>query len=198
MGRYVTMFKGMPRAMRWGILAVVGIALYFLAIEPAVDQINAWGNEADLHQTTLESFNTQGGTQQKAIQALSLGQRHYGDVEFLGDEATRTVQFNSAVDSVLKSNNIPNAKNRWKNAPLGQGVLAAKMGTETRIERVTRDIEFDATPEAVAAVVAELERTPVVASVSRVTVRMNEGSEGRQVHAVVTAEAWISSKKGQG
>jgi len=198
MGKYLHAIKSLPRAMRWALVGLVAILLYFAAVEPALDRLNKVAYSAEQDEANLRAFTAQGGAQQKAVQTLELGMSHFGQVEFLGDEATRPFQFNSAVDKILKDNEVLNAKSQTKNQALGQGALTAKMGPEFRVMRHVRDIEFDATPEAVAAVVAALERSPVVATVSRVHVRKIEGREGgeRTVHATITAEAWISTKKG--
>jgi hypothetical protein len=191
-------WQAMPRAMRWAVYALIGFAAYFALIEPAIDKTNALANRADIHEATLRAFTAEGGAQQKHVQTLELGMRRFGEVEFLGDESTRPLQFNAAVDRILREHAVSNAKSVTKPASLGQGVLTAKMGSEYRVVRLVRDIEFDAPPEAVAAVVAELERTPVVATVSRVMVRRLEGKApgDRSVHATITAEAWMAAKKG--
>jgi hypothetical protein len=198
MGKLLTSINALPRAVRWAVYGLAAFALYFLVVEPAIDRTNALANRADMHEATLRTFTAEGGSQQKHLQTLELGMRHFGEVEFLGDESTRPMQFNEAVDRILREHAVSNPKSSTKPAALGTGVLTSKMGNEYRVVRIVRDIEFDATPEAVAAVVAELERTPVVATVSRVMVRRLEGREAgdRTVHATVTAEAWVAAKKG--
>ena len=135
---------------------------------------------------------------ERALETLKVGFRTFGDVDFPADQTTRAGAFNSAVDRILKEQKVI-AKSRTKNAPLGAGPLNAKVGPEQRIERMVRDIEFDATPEAVDAVLAALERSPVVATVSKVQIRNLDSKDksARQVHAAITAEAWfLSPKKG--
>lgn len=197
MGKYAAAFQALPRAMKWAIFGLGLVLVYFGVVDPMLVQINEASNKADQHETLVRSFTEQGGTQKKAMQTLQLGMRHYGDVEYLGDEAGRTLKFNSEVDRILRENQVSGAKSSTKNVSLGQGVLTTKLGNEYRVIRVVRDIDFDATPEAVATVIASLERNPVVATVSRVQVRTIEGKESeRLVHATLTAEAWISAKKG--
>ena len=197
MGKYAEAFNSLPRAMKWAIFGLGLVLVYFAAVEPMVERINGAANVADQHEATVLVFTAQGGTQRKALDTLKLGLRHHGEVEYLGDESSRTLQFNSAVDKILREHNVSAPKSSTKNVSLGQGVLASKLGSDTRVVRIVRDIDFDATPEEVAAVVAALERTPVVATISRGSIRTIDGRESeRMVHATITAEAWISAKKG--
>jgi hypothetical protein len=199
MGKYANAFNSLPRALKWAIFGLGLVLVYFGAVEPSVEAINTASNSADQNEATVRAFTAEGGTKKavQTVQTLELGIRRYGDVEFLGDESTRTLQFNSAIDKILSDAKVLGGKSSTKNVSLGQGVLTAKLGTDTRVMRVVRDIDFEATPEDVAAVVAALERTPVVATVSRVSIRTIEGKESeRLVHATITAEAWISAKKG--
>jgi hypothetical protein len=197
MSRYWEAISKLPRAAKWALAGLVVIGLYFVVVEPAVDQINVYSNKADTAESTLRKFAASTDPQKRALDSLTLGTRQYGDVEFPSDQ-NRTVAFNKAVDKVLSDHKV-SAKSRAKTAPLGAGPLNAKVGPDQRVERMVRDIEFDATPEVVAEVIAALERTTVVAAVSKVQVRQIEGKDksARMVHATVTAEAWsLTAKKG--
>jgi hypothetical protein len=198
MSRYWESIARLPRAAKWALCGLLVIALYFGVVDRTIDRINTLNGKADISEATLNKFAASGEPQKRALDTLKLGIRQFGDVDFPEDAAKRSVAFNKAVDRILADQRVI-AKSRTKNAPLGQGPLTAKIGSDQRVERIVRDIEFDSTPEAFAAVVAALERSPVVASVSRVQVRQIESKDKstRVVHATVTAEAWIlSSKKG--
>jgi hypothetical protein len=189
----------LPRAARWLLAAAGAFLAYFAVVEPALDLTNRLSTRADTYAATLANFAASDGPQKRALATLGLGTRQFGELEFLGEESTRPVAFNRAVDKVLETHRVSNTKSRTKKAPLGAGPLATKVGNDKRIERIVRDIEFDATPETIAAVVADLERSPVVATVSRVQVRQIEARDTgeRHVHAVITAEAWIVTPKGR-
>jgi hypothetical protein len=198
MSRYIEAISALPRAAKWALVALVAVALYFTVVERTIDLINAYSAGADLSATTLNKYAASSEPQKRALDTLKIGFRTFGDVDFPADQTTRAGAFNSAVDKILKEQKV-SAKSRTKNAPLGAGPLNAKVGPDQRIERMVRDIEFDATPEAVGAVVSALERSPVVAAVSKVQIRTIDSKEkgARQVHAAITVEAWfLSSKKG--
>jgi hypothetical protein len=198
MSRYVEAISRLPRAAKWVLGALLVVVAYFAVIERTMDLINTFSGKADVSEGTLKKYAASNEPQKRALESLKVGFRTFGDVDFPADQTTRSGAFNSAVDKILKEQKV-SAKSRTKNAPLGAGPLNAKVGPEQRIERMVRDIEFDATPEAVDAIVAALERSPVVATVSKVQIRTIETKDksARQVHATITAEAWfLSPKKG--
>jgi hypothetical protein len=197
MSRYWQSFSALPRAAKWALTGLVVVALYFLVIERMMDLINVINGKADISANTLSKFAASSEPQKHALETLKLGFRTFGDVDFPADQAARTGAFNSTVDRILKEQRVSNAKSRTKNAPLGQGPLANKLGSDQRVERVVRDIEFDATPEAITQVIADLERSPVVATVSKVQIRSvdTKDKSSRQLHAALTAEAWVLGLK---
>src|SRR5262245_20389445 len=147
MSRYWQSFSALPRAAKWALSGLLIVALYFLVIERTIDLINVINGKADISATTLNKFAASSEPQKHALETLKLGFRTFGDVDFPADQAARTGAFNSAVERILKEQKVSNAKSRTKNAPLGQGPLASKLGPDQKVERVVRDIEFDATPE---------------------------------------------------
>jgi hypothetical protein len=200
MSKYFEAFSKFPRAFKWAIGAAMLVALYFAAIEPAIDKINQWTGQANDSESKLAAFANSTGPQKQALDTFTLGARHFGDVEFPGDPASgRAAAFNRAINKVLDERKVVNAKSRSKTAPLGNGPLTSKLGNDVKVERVVRDIEFDATPETVADVISDIEQIPVVAAVSRVQVHSIDSKDksARLVHAVISAEAWqLAPRKG--
>jgi len=190
----------LPRAARWGLGAVVLFGAYFGVAEPVLDEINRVNGQADVKAAVLASYESADGAMGAAAQTTGLGLRRFGQVEFPGDPESRPVAFNQAVDQVLKKHGISGQTSTSRVAPLGSGPLTANVGAEFRIDRLMKDIQFQAEPEAVAAVIADLERTPEVATVSRVQVRQVESRDqgGRQVRATIGVEAWLLTRKARG
>jgi hypothetical protein len=62
-----------------------------------------------------------------------------------------------------------------------------------------RDIQFSAPPEVAGAVLADLERLPVLSTISRLQVRTADGKdkEARQVRVTMTVETWLQARKGK-
>ena len=90
-------------------------------------------------------------------------------------------------------------KGGFTTAPLGGGPLTAKIGSDFRVDRMMRDIQFSAPPEVASAVLADLERLPVMSTISRLQIRTADGKdkETRQVRVTMTVETWLQARKGK-
>jgi hypothetical protein len=71
-------------------------------------------------------------------------------------------------------------------------------GPNSRVGTRIRDIDFAATPEQVAGVLADLERSPLVAAVSVVDLAPADDRHSRTIQATITVEAWIEPDRGAG
>ena len=190
-------FQSLPRAARWGILAGGIFVSYFAIVEPMLDAINRANSAADDRATALTSLakGATGGTSE-----LALGIRKFGDISLPGDPDTRSVALNRRVSDVLKKHNIKDSTSTSRVMPLGQGPLKDVYGESERIDRLIREVVFDATPEDIAGVISDLESSPEVAAISRVQIRRgdNKDTAGRILKATVAAEAWEVVRKGRG
>ena len=190
-------FQSLPRAARWGILAGGAFVSYFVIVEPVLDVINRANSAADDRAGALSTL-AKGATE--GTSEVALGIRKFGDIALPGDPETRSVALNRRVSDVLKKHNIKESTSTQRTMPLGQGPLKDVYGDTDRIDRLIREVVFDATPEDIAGVIADLESAPEVAAISRVQIRRgdNKDTAGRILKATVAAEAWEVVKKGRG
>ncbi len=193
MSRVSDIYRGLPRAGRWGVWAGAGLLGYFAVVEPIMDKTNALNSRADARAQAIAEVRSGGGAG-----AADLGLRRFGHVEPPGDPRERNVAFNRRVLEILETHALKDHASTTRNAPLNAGpLLTALAPSHQKVERHIREVQFEATPETLAAVIADLERTPEVAAVSRVQIRKPEGG-GRIVRATIAAEAWSVQKKGNG
>lgn len=189
MTRLLDLYRSLPRAARWGVLALAGVLAYFVVVEPVVDRTNAWATRADARADAIALVRS-GPAEDDAV---TLGLKQFGAVLPPGDPRERGDAFRTKVLDVIEKHGVRNHTSTTRNAPLNRGpLLAALAPTNQRVDRLIREIKFEATPETLAAVIADLERTPEVAAVTRVQVR--KGENGRVVQATIDAEAWILTK----
>lgn len=190
MTRVVEMYRSLPRAGRWAALALAGLVAYFAAVEPAVDLTMSLSARADARADAIAEVRSG----PKGEDAVTLGLRRFGRVEGPGDPRERGVAFNRRVLEVLEKHGVRNHTSTMRTAPLGRGpLLTALEPAGQRVDRLIREVKFEGPPETVAAVVADLERSPEVASVPRVQVR--KAGTGRSVQATVDAEAWVLTQR---
>jgi hypothetical protein len=190
-------WKALPRAAKFGTIGVAGIAAYFLIGEPALDAWNRFSTRADQDQAVLEKFALAEADLKRAGETLRLGSKQYGKVEFPGDPEARPLAFNRAVDEILRKHNVRGQTSTTRTVGLGPGALTTKVGQDNRVDRLTRALEFQGEPEQIAAVLADLEKHPLVTAVSMVHVRSSDArQEGRNLTASLTVETWMLAKKG--
>ena len=188
-------FRTLPRAGRWGIGALVLLAGYFVVVEPLIDKINSINTRADDRVGALVALTHDPSG---SAADIALGVRKFGEVLLPGDEQTRSVAFNRRVSTILDKHKIKD-NSITRKMPLGQGPLKEVYGESTRIDRLVREVQFEATPEDIAAVISELESAPEVAAVSRIQIRRGDqvDTAGRILKVTLSAEAWIVSEKGR-
>ncbi|MBS0195717.1 MAG: hypothetical protein JSR77_03070 [Planctomycetes bacterium] len=189
----------LPRAVRWALVGGGLIVVYFVCVEPIVDRINSLNGAAGTRAAMLAAHAKNAAELQVKAEKVALGVRHFGEVQMPGDPEQRALEFNRAVDEVLKKNGVTEHTATTRTSPMGAGPLMATVGSEFRVDRLIKDIQFTADPPVVAAVIADLERSPVVAAVSRLQIRQADSRDKsvKQVRVTLDAEAWLLARKGK-
>ncbi len=184
-------YRSLPRAARWGVAAVGAVLGYFVVVEPVVDTTLSLNARADARAEAIREVRIEG-----ASESTALGLRMHGQVDLPGDARERAVAFDRRVLAVLESHAVKDHTSTTRTVPLTTGpLLAALAPTNQRVERRIREVQFEASPEALSGVLADLERTPEVAAVSRVQIRKGDDG-GRAIRATVAVETWVLTKKG--
>jgi len=201
MGGLTERWKNMPRVMRWSLMAGAFVAAYFLIIEPVLDKTNQWTAKADAKATALAAYEQNRALLTSADATVKLGVARYGIVEPPGDAEARPVEFNRMIDSLLDEHNIAGASSTSRTLPLGNVPLSMAYGQDFRVDRLVRDLQFETEPENLAAFLADVERRPLVSTVSRLNVRADEGRDARSagkrsVRVSLAVETWLLVRKG--
>jgi hypothetical protein len=185
--------------VRWAVLASLFVGAYFGAIEPALGAMARWNARADAKEVSLTKFDNDRRARQNMDNAATLGVTRFGLVEPPGDASDRGLALNRKVNTILEENGIkrPTMTTRQVLLP-ANSALARHLGSDFRVERVINDIVFDAEPEQIAKVIADLERSSEVSSISRVQIKQVAGDAAetsRLVRATLAVEAWQYKKK---
>lgn len=191
-------WMALPRSVKWGVIAVGVIALYFGAVEGALESMGKWNARADNRQAELRKFERARSERKDTDKAATESVKVFGEVGSPADAATRSQELNQKVQAALDAGGIkrPTITSRSVLVP-ASSPLSRQFGTDHRVERLVSEIVFDAEPEQVAKVVADLEQVPEVARVSRLQVKQKSGDSegGRQVSATIWVEAWQLNQK---
>ncbi len=186
-----------PRAIRWALVGGVVVAAYFGVVEPAIDTMLKLNSRTESRIAALTAFDRQQQAREGADRAASRAVESFGMVEPPGEPSARSGAFNKAINKILEDNQIASPTITTREVPLPLSTLANAVAPDERVEKITREITFDSTPEQMARVLADLERTPEVAGVPRVQARPITDKPGRLLRVTITAEAWQTKKKGK-
>jgi hypothetical protein len=195
-----------PRAVLWLALLGIALALYFFVIEPGLDRYSKDAALASTRETRLRDYAKSGDALRAAGQTVSLGVRKFGEVAMPGDGQKRPLEFNQAVNSILRDNSITDVTTSTRTSPINAGAVASHLGKEAKLERVVTKLSFAATPEQLSAALAALEQHPLVATISELRVRQGDGDNkaDRKLLIDMDVETWTQSgassraKGGQG
>lgn len=197
-GGLAARWGSMPRAMKWSLMAALGVGLYFGVVEPALGAMARWNSRADLKEDELIKFDNERRSRQAMDEQATLGVSRFGIVEAPGEAGERSQVFNQKVSSILVANGAKRSTTNAREVALpSNSALVRDLGSEYTVQRLVSDIQFDGEPEQVAKIISEMESSPEVSSVSRVDIRQIAGETegGRLVHASISIEAWQFKKK---
>lgn len=193
----IASYRNLPRAGQWGVLACVGLIAYFAVIEPSVEFMGDLSRKADLRTEELASFSREGQTGERARANVAVGIAHFGEVAGPGDSDRRVEAFNRTVADILAGHGVKDTKATGRRSSMSKGPLLTALGTGAAVSREFSDLQFEATPEQVTGIIADLENAPEVAGVSRVQLRRVEGDSGARLLRVnLSVETWVIQRKG--
>lgn len=202
MSEWMARWAALPRAAKWGIAAILALIAYFGAIEPGLDAMNRWNTRAANKERELAAFARERDQRKGADKAASLGVSRFGLVEPPGDPGERLEAFNRRIAEVLEKEGIRQSATSSGTAQLPpRSPLQKDLGDVARVEKITNDIRFDATPEQLARVVAALEQSPEIAGISYLQVQQGgsgPGSDKRALRVSLKVQAWQASPKAKG
>lgn len=184
-------FRRQPRAAQWALAGGGAIVLLFLYSDYVLATASRWNAEADRREHLLaraQSIND--GTRitkplEQAIQAI-------GAVEVPADEAATSAALNQAVIDVVKQFSVSNDRYTPSTpGKLPRGTLGSILnGREARY--ISGSFEFETTDENAPAIIAALESSPAIESISALRItRAGSGASNRRVNVRLTLEAWV-------
>ena len=199
MSRLLDRWSRLPRAARWGAAFVAFVATYFVVVEPALDFSAELGAKADRAAVALQRYSDQATARTEADRDIALGVSSYGDVALPGDSRARQNELFSRISAILQKHGIdrPNIT-AGRPIPLGREVLVDIVGPNQEVQKLVFDLKIEGTPESIAAVISDLERTPQVTAVGQVTLRRTGKEADRKLQATILPEAWVIGERGGG
>ena len=190
-------FGKLPRAARWAILAVVGLAL-FLVYDAGVRPVSkGWNDRAEAMLADVRE-TVRAEERLKHLEASRDPILALGPVEIPDREAEAGRALNEAVNEVLKEHPVSHDSFSLRSpARLKRGTLERLISSDQRVERITGDLRFVAAPDEATAIIAALEKRPEIESISSVRITREPG---RKLRVDLTVDVWIvtSQRKARG
>ena len=185
-------FAQLPRAAQWGLIgAVVIIALLFYT-DVLWKFADKWNDKADgiRSQVRQAALTNSGLDRIDRMKDLISG---VGPVVKPDTEGDANKALTQSVNAILKLHSVSNDDFKIRPpARLPTGTLEKIVqGRNQRVKRLTGELRFDASPEHTLAIIAELESSEDIESVSHVRLNKKPGTPKLSVR--LTVEAWILS-----
>ncbi len=201
MGGLVSRIAALPRAVQWVLLAGAVLAAYLGIVEPLLGLHERYASEADRAAIRLAELRGIARGRSDNFTKLDLGARYHGEVRKpVGVDASKSA-VESLIEELFQKHDVPKGWSfQTRTAALTNPALRsafADPGRDENVYRLVYDLSFEATPEQVSAVLADLERSPVVHAVGHVVLRVVDG-DTRRVAARIEPEVWVVQASGGG
>ncbi len=185
----ISWYQGLPRAMRWALLAGVLLVMYFGIYEPAALKADDLDLRADRLERLIERERDLSESDDSALA------RAFGLPDAVVDSR---VALDERVAEVLSSHGVRDRRIEGAPTPLRLTQAQRLAGIGGTLERLVLTVTFEASPEVATSVIADLERAPEVAALERIELRAVEGSASsgagaRTVRATIGVETWLKS-----
>ncbi len=182
-------YRQLPRAMKWLVWLVIGLALYFILIEPLLVLMAEQRNRADQAVMNIDRYSEPDEANRDII---ADGHKKWGNVLPPGADQSRVLEAKVAISEVLSKYDL--TKDRASMTERSSTKLktdAAKSGVE--YVRGPIEVKFTAKPHIAMAVIGDLEMVPSIAQVA--SVRVRRLTDRAEVEVTLVADAWYRSKE---
>jgi hypothetical protein len=190
-------FRLLPRAAQWAIIGGGAIVLLYLYSDYVLATANAWNEEANQRQHALAKARM---INDSARVSGSLGDaiKVIGEVEVPDDEAATSAALGQAISDVLKKYQVSNDRfNPATPGKLPRGTMAAIL-KDREARYISGNLEFESSVESAASIIADLESSPAIESISALRItRSGAGAGQRRVNVRLTIESWVMASAGR-
>lgn len=202
MNALVKKYNSLPRSGRWLVWTLVVVVAYFAVVEPVLTLTASAKAHADALAAGLERERALTSTDSDQGRTLANGRLSFGEPYLPEDPANKPEALHKVVDEILQKHDIGNRVKAERHIRISSDEATQLLGplaATSSVERLILDISFEATPDVVTAILADLEQAKEVAAISRVEIRRQDAggrgstapSNSRIVKATISPEAWV-------
>ena len=178
-----------PRAIQWAIWAAIGTIAFLMWDVTIADIAANWSSKADTIEMQIKEVNSPIVLTSSTRNAVTA----FGEVQLPRDKAEGASGLTNAIHEIIASSKVRNDDfKRTKTTRMRSSSMPGIAQSGEQIEQVIGDLHFEARQSEILDVVAALESSPWIDSVSSVRfTRM----DGRLIRVNLSLEAWVVSKK---
>jgi len=182
-------YHRLPRALKWLVWLVAGMALYFAVVEPAVKTMAELRDKADAALAAIQKYSK---SDTMNADVIADGRKRWGRVLAPGDDQTRVFEARQAIIELLGKHGL--ASDRVSVTERSSTKLKMTEGAEASVEysRGPIEVKFSAKPHIAMEVIGELEMVPSIAQLS--SVRIRRQTDRAEVEVTLVADAWFVKK----
>lgn len=180
-------FRELPRILRLGLIAIVAAAFFVLVRDTTWSRAADARREADLIELELQKASRRPEVE-RTIRDVVVA---HGRIRLPADQSDARQAMTDAINRVTRGHrDVTNLKESDRPTARLDSARGGLAGPGRTLERISTEVQLDASADTVAAIIAELETDPAIDAISRVQIS-RIGSENR-VNARLTLEAWIA------
>jgi hypothetical protein len=186
-------YRRLPRAGQWAVAAGMVTVLLLIWTDYVLSWAADWNLKADA--LLADAREAAGGDRRLSrMNGLRNTIQGLGPVHRPGTASQAELALNDAVNEVVKRHPVSDDSFNYRGPEkLPRGTLSQILRPGQRVERITGDLRFDASPTEAIAIIAELEASPTIEAVS--DVRMTLQGSRQKVQVDLTVESWIVSSE---
>jgi hypothetical protein len=168
-------------------MAGAALALFLLVNDVIWPSGSEWKQRANDIEAAIAEVRRDAGLSRSFVEMQSTVIA-LGPVQMPATEAEGNAALNQIYNTVRKNHAISNDSFELSKATKLTGTPLAKLVGRRTVSRLTGNLKFDATPEVAMAVIAELESSPLIESIS--SVRITRDAQPK-VKVQLTLETWV-------
>ncbi len=182
-------FRSLPRAMKWVVGATIALVA-FLAWDESSRAAAEFSDRADAAAVLIERYETQLERLRSGGGELERSVVRHGEKLGPGDADDRRTEFNALVGRIIRERDIPDGWSQsYTLSPVRSDDLERLFGGRN-IERLVLTFTFEADAEQLTGALLDLESSPMVVGVDRITVRVVDRDRGR-LNVRLDAATWV-------
>jgi hypothetical protein len=193
-------WKSLSFIMKTVVVGAAVLVAFLGVVDPILAKVQVWNSQAESSEVTLRDYAKEEARLRAAQNDVNLGTLRFGELAPPGDAQTRPLEFGEALDTILRKHSITDVTASTRSKPVPAGPLAKHYEATHRVQAHVRELTFTATPENFAAALADVERSPLVANISRLQVRQGDPEQltDRLLRVSMSVETWVLEKKEKG